>query len=227
MKIVLLFFVVVSLWAGPPMKSDDPFVPSYGEFEVNLAVEIEKKDNTLFHVPVIDLNYGIYENIQFTMEGAYVTSENENDFDALKLALKWNFYTGELFSIAISPQYKSYPIDSIFNEGETYELKIPINIYLTSKLNLIVDLTYVYPKESGEHIEYGTYLQYLSNKHRYYSELFFENAPHNEEVFYLLNLGYMYQLNDNIALMISIGKEMAAKEEPKATLAYGGLQFVF
>ena len=227
MKFLYIFVFISSfLFAGPPMKSNDPFVPSYGEYEINVAVEIEDKDFTLVRAPIIDFNYGIYENVQFTFEGAYVNSDLEDDFDSLEVAFKWHFYEGELFSIALYPKYISYPIESIFNEGETYELTLPMNYILTANLDLVVDITYVYPKNGIEHMEYGTYLKYKINKHTYYTEIFFEDSPHQKGAFILGNLGYMYHFHKDVAFMISAGREMVS-DGKKATLGYSGLQIIF
>ncbi len=224
-KLVLILFYTLLL-AGPPMKSSDPFVPEKGQFEINIAVSGEHTDDRLFRAPILDFNYGIVENVQITFETAYVSSEVESDFDSFELALKWHFYESELFSIALYPKYKLYPIDSIFNNGETFELSVPLNVALTQNLDLVLDSVYILPKEGVNHFEFGSYLKYKMDKHSLYTELFVENINNkDEDVFTLGIVGYSYQFHDNIAFMISFGKEITSQNQ--ATVGYSGLQFVF
>jgi len=225
--LLLLFLFSISLFAGPPMKSSDPFVPSLGEFEINVAVEGEYKENDLVRAPILDANYGIMKNVQLTLESAYVSSDSQDGFDSFEVAIKWLFYEDDFFAIALYPKYKSYPIDSIFNEGETYELTVPMNFALSEKLDFIVDLTYVYhPNHSGEHLEFGSYVKYKNNKHTYYLEIFMEGKEHQKQFFVLGNIGYMYQFHERVGFMISVGKEITY-EEKRGTIGYSGLQFVF
>ncbi len=226
MKKFVLFLFVTSLFAGPPMKSSDPFVPALHEFEVNIATEGEHKELTLHRIPIIDINYGIVQNVQVTFETAYVNSEVENDFDSFEIALKWHFYESELFSIALYPKYKSYPVESIFNEGETYELSLPMNFRLNDSLDLVTDINYVYLKDSEEHFEFGTYIKYKDDKFSYFVEVFMEEAEHQKDFFTMGIVGFMYQFHENVAFMISYGKEIT-KGNPRATVGYSGFQFVF
>jgi len=226
----ILFLFSSLLFAGPPMKSSDPFVPELGQFEINIAVEGEYNKNQFFRAPIIDLNYGIIKNVQITLETAYVISQEKSeyidDFDSFELALKWCFYEGDRFAIAFYPKFKSYPIDSIFNSGETYEIDIPMNFALSDKVDFVFDTAYIMPKDGLDHFEFGTYMKYKNELHTYYAELFLENVGSEEETFTLGGLGYMYQFHKNIAFMISCGRELSSNNK-KSTVGYSGLQFVF
>ncbi len=225
-KSFLILSVSTSLFAGPPMLSNDPFVPKLGQFEINLSAGFEDKDSSITTAPIIDINYGLLPNLQITFAGAYIHCETQNGFDAIELAFKWNFYHNDFFAIAINPKYLSYPHDSIFNQGEVFEFSLPMSFTLSEKINWIVDTKYILPKEDEEHLEFGTYLRYSQIKHHYYLELFVENADDHEKHFVLANLGYMYQFHQNTAFMLSLGREVNAHDE-SATIAYSGLQFVF
>jgi len=222
----ILSLLCTSLFAGPPMHSNDPFVPSLGEFEINIAWSGESRDETLQRAPIVDLNYGIIENVQVTLESAYVHTDTADDIDSFELALKWNFYTGSVFAIALYPQYVSYPIESIFGHGEDYELSIPVSIAINEKIDLVVDTTYVIPFEGENHFEFGSYLKYSMQKHTYFAEIFLEEEGNSLEFFTLGSLGYMYQFHEHIAFMISYGVELTTKST-KVTSGYTGLQFVF
>ncbi len=52
------------------MITDDPGTPGNGKWEINLAVMFEHRPNeTSYDAPAIDLNYGIGEHIQLTLQG--------------------------------------------------------------------------------------------------------------------------------------------------------------
>ena len=208
------------------MLSQDPFVPALNQFEINVAAAIEETGDTREIASILDINYGLLNNVQLTIEGAYVDAETQDDFDAMELALKWNFYQNDFFAIAVNPRYLSYPIRSVFDEGEVLELSLPMSFALNDALNWVVDILYVKPKDGSEHMELGTYLQYTQTNHNYYLELYMEESEADDEIYSLLNLGYLYQFHNNIAFMISIGRETHA-EDQKSTIAYSGLQFVF
>jgi len=208
------------------MLSNDPFVPDLYEFEIIVAVEGEHKDAIVRRIPIVDINYGIIENVQLTLESAYVHSEEQSDFDSFEVAIKWLFYENDFFAIAFNPKYISYPVDSIFNEGEAYEITLPMNFTLNDSLDLVADITFVHPFEGEHHYEFGTYIKYKSDKHSYFVEIFMEEAEHQEDFFMLGGVGYMYQFHENVAFMISFGKEITNSEQ-RATVGYSGLQFVF
>ncbi len=226
MKILLIILLSSYLFAGPPMKSNDPFVPALHEFEINIAVEGEHEEYRLHRAPIIDFNFGLLQNVQLTIETAYAISEHENDFDSFEFAVKWLFYQNDFFAIALYPKFKSYPIDSVFNEGENYELSIPMNFAISKSLDLVTDITYIYPREGEKHFEFGTYLKYKNDKHTYFIELFSEGFNDQNSFFILGNIGYTYQFHENIAFMISYGKELT-NTQYRTTIGYSGLQFIF
>ena len=57
------------------MITDDPGTPGNGKWENNFAITFEHRpDETGYEVPAIDLNYGVGEHIQLTLQTAPVTS---------------------------------------------------------------------------------------------------------------------------------------------------------
>jgi hypothetical protein len=58
---------------GPPMITDDPGTPGPGKWENNVAIAFEhRSDETAYDLPAIDLNYGVGEHIQLTLQTAPV-----------------------------------------------------------------------------------------------------------------------------------------------------------
>jgi hypothetical protein len=58
---------------GPPMITDDPGTPGPNKWEINLAVAwAHRPAETSLDLPAIDLNYGLGERIQLTLQTAPV-----------------------------------------------------------------------------------------------------------------------------------------------------------
>ena len=223
---VALLLVTNLLYAGPPMMTDDPFSPALNKFEINLASELENSDELSVLVPIIDINYGIIPNTQLTIQTAYNSSDNKYKSDALEVAIKYNFYRSDILNIALYPKYIFYPIDTPFDEGESYELQIPISIKVNDNIEWVTSISYLYPQKERNHYEIGTYLAYGKNNHTYYFETFLEENPTDNNIATFLNVGYFYQYKENLGFMGSIGSKLLDSKK-EADVAYLGLQIIF
>src|SRR3954451_21607688 len=93
---------------GPPMITDDPGTPGDGKFEINLAIAFEHRPNeTAFDAPAIDINYGVGDRIQLTLQGGPVVLKR-NDHGAIgglggtEAAVKWRFLDDDRTSLTMS-----------------------------------------------------------------------------------------------------------------------------
>ena len=225
-KIFYTLLVPIALWAGPPMHSNDPFVPKKGQYEVNLAFSTESRDTKLSQFPIIDANYGLTKNLEITLATAYIHENHINDIDAFEAAMKWLFYNGDFFSIAISPVYFSFPINSVYHTGETHAVGMPVNFALSQNLNFVMDFVYINPKNEADHFEMGTYISYSQNKHTYFLEGFSDDISSKTTVPLLLSVGYTYSFSKKMSFLISYGEEIVT-QTTKARIFYSGLQLLF
>jgi hypothetical protein len=82
---------------GPPMITDDPGTPGPNKWEINLAVAwAHRPAETSLDLPAIDLNYGLGERIQLTLQTAPVLLKRRErgpiwGLGATEAALKWRF----------------------------------------------------------------------------------------------------------------------------------------
>src|ERR1044072_4034070 len=82
---------------GPPMITDDPGTPGSGKWENNFAIAFEHRPNeTSIEVPAIDLNYGIGDRIQLTLQTAPVLLKRGDHglvggLGSTEAAVKWRF----------------------------------------------------------------------------------------------------------------------------------------
>ena len=82
---------------GPPMITDDPGTPGNGKWENNFAITFEHRpDETGYELPAIDLNYGVGEHIQLTLQTAPVLLKRSGHgliggLGSTEAAVKWRF----------------------------------------------------------------------------------------------------------------------------------------
>ena len=97
--------IAVALWllalgsargqGGPPMITDDPGTPGNGKFEINLAIAFEHRPNeTSVDAPGIDINYGVGDRIQLTLQGGPVLLKRSDHgtiagLGGTEAAVKW------------------------------------------------------------------------------------------------------------------------------------------
>ena len=94
------------------MITDDPGTPGPGKWENNVAIAFEhRSDETAYDLPAIDLNYGVGEHIQLTLQTAPVLLKR-NDHGPIgglggtEAALKWRFLDQETsgFDMSMFPR---------------------------------------------------------------------------------------------------------------------------
>ena len=90
------------------MITDDPGTPGNGHWENNLAIAFEHRPNeTSFDAPAIDINYGVGDRIQLTLQGGPVvlTRSDRGAIGGLggtEAAVKWRFLDEEKSGADIS-----------------------------------------------------------------------------------------------------------------------------
>lgn len=90
------------------MITDDPGTPGDRKWEINLAIAFEHRSGeTSFDLPAIDLNYGVGERIQLTLQTAPVllTREDHGPIGGLggtEAAVKWRFLDEEKNGVDVS-----------------------------------------------------------------------------------------------------------------------------
>jgi hypothetical protein len=124
---------------SPPMQSEDSDTPGDGNWEINLALGADwNGDGHALEFPVADVNYGIGDRIQLTMELPYV-SLHQDAADGLPasgahgvgdttLGMKYRFYDNEDrgISMAVYPQWRVRApfTDSDVSEGPAFVLPL-------------------------------------------------------------------------------------------------------
>src|SRR6266513_51404 len=83
------------------MITDDPGTPGPGKWENNIAIAFEHRPHeTAYDLPVIDLNYGVGEHIQLTLQGGPVLLKRSGHgliggLGGTEAAVQWRFLAEE------------------------------------------------------------------------------------------------------------------------------------
>jgi hypothetical protein len=94
------------------MINDDPGTPGPGHWENNIAIAFEHRPNeTSWDLPLIDLNYGVGEHIQLTLQGGPVLLKRSRHgliggLGGTEAAVKWRFLDEEKsgFDVSMFPR---------------------------------------------------------------------------------------------------------------------------
>jgi len=97
---------------GPPYYTNDPGTPGNHNWEINIAyMPFLYTDNSISHIPDLDINFGLGKRVQLTLETAWLRDYQfpgnpKYGLEQDQLGTKWNFYGngGSGFSIAVFPQ---------------------------------------------------------------------------------------------------------------------------
>ena len=100
---------VASAQGGPPLRTDDPWTPGDGHWEINLAATVEELDGRrAIEAPLLDINYGLGERLQLKYEIPWVfvdepDGEEMNGLGKSMAGVKWRFLDSGL-AMSIYPQ---------------------------------------------------------------------------------------------------------------------------
>ena len=106
--LLAFLFAATSAYAqgGPPYYTNDPGTPGNLNWEINLGyMPFFYSNQTVSHVPDLDINFGVGDRIQLTYENAWLRVQNPASKFGLGQSnpgLKWRFYDGGESGLKIS-----------------------------------------------------------------------------------------------------------------------------
>lgn len=239
-----VFFLVPGSQAraqgGPPYYTNDTQTPGNRSWEINLGyMPFLYSGRTTIHVPDVDINYGVGDQIQLTYENAWLCVKDGTD--AAKyglgqdiLGVKWRFYENHDNGFAIStfPQLSINNPDHSAQRGITppgASLVIPLEF--TKKLGP-VDLNW----EVGYNAIHlgpdgwiaGFMIGHdLSKKLECDAEFYGLGAFDNSDNQQTLGAGARYKLRPPFVLLLMAGRSVApARNSQPYFVGYFGVQFL-
>jgi hypothetical protein len=110
--IIVMFSIITAAFAGPPFRTDDPEPVEYRHWEAYVASQGSfDRDETSLTAPHIELNYGVFPNIQIHLIAPfqYVKPEGEPShygYADMELGAKFRF----IQETDLYPQVGAFPI---------------------------------------------------------------------------------------------------------------------
>ncbi len=224
---------------GPPMITDDPGTPGDGKFEINLAVAFEHRpDETALDAPAIDINYGVGDRIQLTLQGGPVAAKRNGrgaigGLGGTEAAVKWRFIDDQRTGISMSmfPRILFNISQSSVRRGladEGTRFQIPLQF---AKAFPGFDLDF----EWGPLVStigpaqwlYGVVVAVdVSQTGAVMAELHGTSRTNFSRDELAVNVGLRQKLNEHCVFIGSLGQELRSPEA-RALIGYAGMQLLF
>lgn len=222
---------------GAPMLTDGPGTPGDGYWEINLAYTGNLRHEVhRYEEPIVDVNYGFGESIQLKIESSYIGLRTQDQFlhgtGNTKAGVKWRFYDDDNLQISTYPQFGFSPVRShIDNALSDYDKLYVLPLEITKRFDLFwltAEGGYMWMKNAKDQIKYGLLGGYdITPKCTLMIELYGNSNSDGSEKTRIANFGLTYAVIRNIALLLSIGRELETPEPDRGTLFYSGIQFKF
>jgi len=222
------------------MITDDPGTPGAGKWEDNIAFAFEHRSGeTLYDTPGIDLNYGVGEHIQLTLQGGPVLLKRSGHgvvggLGGTEAAVKWRFLDEEQAGVDVS----MFP-RIIFNvqqssvrrgiAGPGTRFQIPFEVAKKfgpwhvdaefGPLAITVGRSeWLYGIVGG--LELSKTTMVMAELHNTSRMNFTENVLTG-------NVGLRHELSETRILIISVGHEIHSPDESLSLIGYFGMQLLF
>jgi hypothetical protein len=242
-------FIAVALWllalgsvrgqGGPPMITDDPGTPGDGKFEINLAIAFEHRpDETSLDSPAIDINYGVGDRIQLTLQGGPVVLKRRGHgaiggLGGTEAAVKWRFIDDQQTGISMSmfPRVIFNISQSAARRGlaeDGTRFQIPFQ-FAKAFPGFDVDLEWgplVSTVGPSEWL-YGIVVAVdVSKTTAVMAELHGTSRTNFSDDELAVNFGIRQKLNEHCIFIGSLGHELRSPEA-RALIGYAGVQLLF
>jgi hypothetical protein len=226
---------------GPPMITDDPGTPGDRKWEINLAVILEHRpDETSYDLPEIDLNYGVGEHIQLTLQTAPVILKRSDHgpiggLGGTEAAVKWRFLDEDRsgFDMSMFPRILFNVTQSSVRRGLAEDgTRFQIPFQLAKKFGRL-DLDFEFgPLVStvgrGQSLYGIVGGMDVSQTTTLMAELQATSRMNFDEQRLTLNLGWRHKINEHAIWIGSLGHELRAPgDEQLALIGYCGVQLLY
>lgn len=222
------------------MITDDPGTPGNGKWENNFAIAFEHRPNeTSIDVPAIDLNYGVGEHIQLTLQNAPVLLKRSGHgliggVGGTEAAVKWRFLDQATSGLDMSmfPRVLFNIVQSSVRRGlaeDGTRFQIPFQIAKAFD-RWHVDVEFG-PRAStvgrSEWLDGIVFGFDLAKPTMLMVELHDESRMNFTRDVLTLNVGLRHEFTENYILIVSVGHELRSADQPRAFIGYFGMQFVY
>ena len=225
---------------GPPMITDDPGTPGNGKWENNFAITFEyRPGETAYDVPEIDLNYGVGDHIQLTLQTAPVLLKRSGQgliggWGGTEAAAKWRFLDEATSGVDMSmfPRVLFNVSQSSVRRGlaeDGTRFQIPFQIAKTfGRLRVDAEFGPLASTVGRSEWLYGIVCGFdVAKTTMLMAELHDESRMNFSRDVLTLNFGLRHEFTENYILIVSMGHELRSPNQPTALIGYFGMQFVY
>lgn len=223
------------------MITDDPGTPGNGRFEINVAVAFERRpQETAWDLPALDVNYGVGERIQLTLQTAPVLLKRSGHgpiggLGATEAALKWRFLDEKSDGVSIStfPRVIFNVLQSSVRRGLTEDgTRVQLPVQVAKKFG-IVDLDFEFGPLTST-VGRSEWLYGIvggvdvTAKTELMAELHGTSRMSFDRDVLTLNFGVRHKFSESRILIASLGHEVRTSDnEPLALIGYCGVQLLY
>jgi hypothetical protein len=241
--------IAIALWlvalgsvrgqGGPPMITDDPGTPGDGKFEINLAIAFEHRPGeTTVDAPAIDINYGLGDRIQLTLQGgpAFLKRSDHGAIGGLggtEAAVKWRFIddqkTGSTMSMFPRVLFNISPSAArrgLADDGTRFQIPFQFSKAF-SGFDLDLEWGPFVSTVGPARWLYGVVVGVdISKTGGLMAELHGTSRTNFKDDELAVNFGVRQKLNDHCIFIGSLGHELRSSQS-RALIGYAGVQLVF
>ena len=241
--VALLVCASSSVWAqgSPPLITDDTGTPGNNLWEINVGgtSELRHPDERQFEAPILDMNYGIGENIELSYQLPLLVTANRDEPSLTGLGdsvvgTKWRFLDEDKDSISMSiyPQFTFNNPTSSVRRGlvaDDQQFFLPLELEKTiGPIDLDFEAGHGFHFNAPDEWDYGVVAGHSFGDFELMGEVHGTALDHFQQDDLLVNIGARYQISKGYALLLSAGRSIHSDNTPCATfLSYTGIQFTF
>jgi hypothetical protein len=224
---------------GPPMITDDPGTPGDRKFEINLALAFEHRpDETTVDSPAIDINYGVGDRIQLTLQTAPVLLKRSGHgaiggLGGTEAAVKWRFIDDQRTGITMSmfPRVIFNLSQSAVRRGladDGTRFQIPLQFAKTFRgFDLDLEWGQLVSTVGPAQWLYGIVVGVDTSKTTaLMAEVHGTSRTNFSDDELAVNVGIRHKLTEHCVFIGSLGHELRSPEA-RALIGYAGLQLLF
>ena len=249
LTIALGLFFTTSLFAvpqlraqgGPPMITDDPGTPGNGKWEINLPIAFEHRPGEwALDAPGLDLNYGLGDRIQLTLQTAVGLLKRSDSgliggLGGAEAAVKWRFVDEEVSGFALStfPRVLFNPVRSSVRRGladSGTRFQAPVEFAKTiGRFGIGCEFGPLLSTAGGSGWLYGLIGGVnVSKKMELMAELHGTSRTSFSRDTMTVNVGFRHELNAHCIWIASLGHDVRAPaHDALAFIGYCGVQLLY
>ena len=222
------------------MITDDPGTPGPGKWENNIAIAFEHRPHeTAYDLPAIDLNYGVGEHIQLTLQGGPVLLKRSGHgliggLGGTEAAVKWRFLDEEKsgFDASMFPRVLFNITQSSVRRGlaeDGTRFQIPFQVakafgrfHTDAEFGPLASTLgrseWIYGIVGGVDLAKTTMLM---------AELHGTSRTNFTRDILTVNFGLRHQLTEARILIASIGHQLRDPDQARSFIGYLGVQLLY